>query len=91
MYICAKPDLPAIFCFYHQEAVAVGFELEYPKMGSPECYFQELPDELEPKRNKMAKFLEELGLEPTVPEGGYFMMANTSKLGECLHPLHPLR
>jgi len=30
----------------------------------------------------MAKFLSEAGMIPTVPEGGYFMMADWSALGK---------
>lgn len=36
------------------------------------------------KRDKMAKFLDEAGMKPTVPEGGYFMLANFTKLASKL-------
>jgi kynurenine--oxoglutarate transaminase/cysteine-S-conjugate beta-lyase/glutamine--phenylpyruvate transaminase len=63
-----------------QEAVAIGFETELPRINTPECYYNSLSEELRPKRDKMAKFLEEVGMVPTVPEGGYFMIADFSKL-----------
>ncbi len=50
-------------------------------MNSPECYFYSLAEELLPKRELMAKFLSEVGMVPTIPEGGYFMIADWSPLG----------
>ncbi|XP_054156667.1 kynurenine aminotransferase-like isoform X2 [Oppia nitens] len=75
VYTCATPI---------QEAVAAGFELELQRFGKPESYWQELPDMLEPKRNRMAKFLSSVSMNPTVPEGGYFMIADFSKLADKL-------
>jgi len=63
-----------------QEAVAIGFEEEMAKMGKPDCYFNSLPAELQPKRDRLAKVLSEAGFIPYIPEGGYFMMADVSKL-----------
>lgn len=54
-------------------------------MDSPECYFYSLAEELLPKRELMAKFLSEVGMIPTVPEGGYFMIADWSPLGKLAH------
>ena len=67
--------------------MAVGFETEQGKMGQKECYFSALAEELEPKRNAMAKFLSEAGMKPTIPDGGYFMMADYSNLGKCYSKL----
>ncbi|XP_030853561.1 kynurenine--oxoglutarate transaminase 3-like isoform X1 [Strongylocentrotus purpuratus] len=64
-----------------QEAVARGLELEFSRLGQPECYFLELPRELEEKRNKMEKVLKESSFIPIIPEGGYFMMAKYGHLG----------
>lgn len=50
-------------------------------MDEPECYFNALPRELEAKRDRMACLLQEAGLKPVVPEGGYFMIADVSVLG----------
>lgn len=63
-----------------QEAVARGFELENARFGQKDCYFQSLAEELMPKRDRMGAFLAEAGMVPTVPEGGYFMIADFSKL-----------
>lgn len=71
VYTCATPL---------QEAVAIGFELELTRLGQPESYFQSLAQELEPKRDFMAKFLEDVGMIPTIPEGGYFMVADWTPL-----------
>ena len=64
-----------------QEAVAVSFETEQAKVGQKDCYFTAVADELQPKRDMMAKFLTEAGMKPTIPDGGYFMMADYSNLG----------
>ncbi|XP_023243200.1 kynurenine--oxoglutarate transaminase 3-like [Centruroides sculpturatus] len=64
-----------------QEAVAVGFENEIERLGTPNSYWKELSDMLEEKRDKMAKFLSSSDIVPTIPDGGYFMIADFSKLG----------
>ncbi|XP_062334714.1 kynurenine--oxoglutarate transaminase 1 isoform X1 [Osmerus eperlanus] len=61
-----------------QEAVAQGFQREYEQFGTPESYFQQLPDRLHHKRRKLATCLESVGLHPILPEGGYFMIADIS-------------
>nr|CAD7590748.1 unnamed protein product [Timema genevievae] len=71
VYTCSTPL---------QEAVARGFELEFQRLGKPECYFESLPQELLSKRDFMAKFLSEVGMVPTIPEGGYFMIADWTSL-----------
>ncbi|KAK2153109.1 hypothetical protein LSH36_307g03010 [Paralvinella palmiformis] len=63
-----------------QEAVAIAFEKEMPQLEKPECYFNQLPLELIEKRDRMVRFLREAGMIPTIPEGGYFMLADYSKL-----------
>lgn len=64
-----------------QEAVAGALEFEIDQMDQPDkCYFFSLAKELQPKRDKLAKICEEVGLSPVVPEGGYFMMVNTGNL-----------
>ena len=72
VYTCSTPI---------QEAIAIGFEFELSRFGSPESYFQSLAVELEPKKNLMAKFLSDVGMIPTMPEGGYFMVADWTALG----------
>ena len=39
-------------------------------------------EELLPKRDNLARLLSEAGLQPVVPEGGYFMMADVSGKSE---------
>ncbi|CAB1323786.1 unnamed protein product [Coregonus sp. 'balchen'] len=56
-----------------QEAVAQGLLRDYELMGRPECYFTSLAVELEGKRDRMAAFLQDVGMSPIIPEGGYFM------------------
>jgi len=63
-----------------QEGVARSFEVELARLGQPESYFLSLPRELKEKRDFMAKFLSEAGMRPTIPEGGYFMLADWSPL-----------
>lgn len=41
--------------------------------------------ELEPKRDALGKVLAELGMTPTIPEGGYFMLADISNLSEYIN------
>ncbi|XP_061393634.1 kynurenine aminotransferase [Musca vetustissima] len=71
VYTCATPL---------QEAVARGFELEMTRLDSPDCFFNSLPRELQVKRDFMAKFLQDAGMKPTIPEGGYFMLADWTNL-----------
>lgn len=60
VYTCATPL---------QEAVAKGFEIEMTRLNSPECYFNSISKELQPKRDYMVKFLTEAGMTPTIPQG----------------------
>ncbi|KAH8374628.1 kynurenine--oxoglutarate transaminase 3-like [Drosophila serrata] len=65
-----------------QEGVARSFEVELARLGKPESYFLSLPRELKQKRDYMAKFLSDAGMRPTIPEGGYFMLADWSPLAD---------
>ncbi|XP_029473662.1 kynurenine--oxoglutarate transaminase 3 isoform X2 [Rhinatrema bivittatum] len=71
IYTCATPL---------QEALARALLKDFNRMGSSECYFNSLSRELEVKRDRMAKLLQEVGLKPVIPEGGYFMIADVSAL-----------
>jgi kynurenine--oxoglutarate transaminase/cysteine-S-conjugate beta-lyase/glutamine--phenylpyruvate transaminase len=73
VYTCATPL---------QEAVARGFELELERFNSSESYLNSLAVELKEKRDTMATFLTEAGFEPTIPEAGYFMIADWSHLAD---------
>lgn len=65
-----------------QEAIAVGIELETSRLGQPGSYFMEVPAMLEKKRDETVAVLREVGFIPIVPDGGYFIMADTSGLGQ---------
>lgn len=73
VYTCTTPI---------QEAIALGFEKELARLGQPDCYFVSISEELLPKREYMAQFLTDVGMVPTIPEGGYFMVADWSPLGK---------
>ena len=70
------------FFLCHQEAVSVALEVEFTRFGRPECYYNELPAQLKPKRDKIAKILSDVGMVPTIPEGGYFILADFSSLSK---------
>lgn len=56
--------------------MAIGFEEEMARRDTPECYFTSLAIELEVKRDRVVAILEDAGLHPIVPQGGYFIMAD---------------
>jgi kynurenine--oxoglutarate transaminase/cysteine-S-conjugate beta-lyase/glutamine--phenylpyruvate transaminase len=58
--------------------------LELTRLNSPESYFKTIAVDLQKKRDYIAKILEEAGMNPVVPEGGYFILADWSKLGKAL-------
>lgn len=64
-----------------QAALAEAFWIDIKRMNDPECYFNSLPKELEVKRDRMVHLLNSIGLEPIVPDGGYFIIADVSSLG----------
>ncbi|XP_026709794.1 kynurenine--oxoglutarate transaminase 3 isoform X3 [Athene cunicularia] len=63
-----------------QEALAQAFGIDYKRMDDPDCYFYSLSRELESKRDRMAQLLQEAGLKPVIPDGGYFMIVDVSTL-----------
>lgn len=77
MYFLINLFLPILF----KESVALAFEKEMTRLGQKDCYFISLTEELETKRDYMAKFLNDVGMTVTIPEGGYFMIADWSPLG----------
>lgn len=70
-----------VLCTPTQEAVAIGLEREEKLLGSKECYFNEMTESLLKKRDFTVKILTEAGFTPVVPEGGYFVMSDSSKFG----------
>ncbi|XP_052658318.1 kynurenine--oxoglutarate transaminase 3 isoform X1 [Harpia harpyja] len=71
LYTCSTPL---------QEALAQAFWIDYKRMDDPDCYFYSLSRELESKRDRMAHLLQESGLKPVIPDGGYFMIVDVSTL-----------
>ncbi|KFD67145.1 hypothetical protein M514_07452 [Trichuris suis] len=63
-----------------QAAVASCFENQLKLYPTLDCYFLEMPRILQPKRDLLAEILLEGAFEPVVPEGGYFMVADYTKL-----------
>eukprot|EP00088_Acartia_fossae_P047136 TRINITY_DN5107_c0_g1_i4.p1 TRINITY_DN5107_c0_g1~~TRINITY_DN5107_c0_g1_i4.p1 ORF type:complete len:461 (-),score=97.48 TRINITY_DN5107_c0_g1_i4:383-1765(-) len=63
-----------------QEAVARAFELEMSRLDSPDCYFKSISVDLARKRDFISGMLENVGMKPVIPEGGYFIMADWSSL-----------
>lgn len=72
IYTCATPV---------QEATARGFEHEINALDTPESYFQSLSKELKPKMQYLFKMLQDNGLQPIMPDGGYFMISNWTNFG----------
>uniref|UniRef100_UPI00359025DB kynurenine--oxoglutarate transaminase 3 isoform X2 n=1 Tax=Myxine glutinosa TaxID=7769 RepID=UPI00359025DB len=73
-------------CIYNcptplQEAVAKAFSVEVSRLASPSCYFSALPRELRVKRDRVADMLAHAGMQPVLPEGGYFIIADISNIG----------
>lgn len=71
VYTCCTPV---------EEAVARSFEYELARRDSPDCYFYSLARELRPKRDYLMKILKENGFKPTLPEAGYFVVADWTDL-----------
>ena len=50
-------------------------------IDNPNSYFQTLPnEELKTKREIMKNIILNLGLDPIIPDGGYFMIADARRL-----------
>lgn len=71
VYTCCTPV---------QEAIAVALETELGRLGEVGSYFRTLPAELQVKRDRFVEALREAGMRPTVPEGGFFVVADWSGL-----------
>ncbi|KAF7711722.1 hypothetical protein HF521_000733 [Silurus meridionalis] len=67
-----------------QASVAHGLLLDCERMGQPDCYFSSLAEELKGKRDHLAAILKQAGMNPVVPEGGYFMLADVTALNQDL-------
>ncbi|XP_049698692.1 kynurenine aminotransferase [Helicoverpa armigera] len=73
VYTCCTPV---------QEAISRSFDYELARRDSPECYLTSLACELRPKRDFVIKSLRENGFNPTVPEAGYFIIADWTNLAD---------
>ena len=62
----------------------MGFETELARIDDDDCYFKTLPQELLPKRDALAAMLRDVGIQPIIPQGSYFMLADFSTLGSSL-------
>lgn len=90
MLLCFKYKVCVIFfsvdwqcqLLFLKEAVAVGFQREYDLFGTEDSYFLQLPLHLHEKRLRLADCLKSVGLKPILPQGGYFMIADISKLSK---------
>lgn len=60
----------------------MGLEKEMEQIDNPEGYWKSLSSSLQKKRDFLCSFLSSVGMTPTVPEGGYFLVCNFSKLGK---------
>lgn len=63
-----------------QEVIARCFELELSRLGSTDCYFTRLSVEIKSKRDQFANILQQVGLNPVLPDGGYCMLVDISPI-----------
>ncbi|KAM5146702.1 kynurenine--oxoglutarate transaminase 1 isoform 2-T2 [Mantella aurantiaca] len=69
-----------------QEAVARGFQKELERLGQPDCYFIQLRNELQKKRDRLYRCLTEVGMKPVMSQGSYFMIADISRFRDDVPP-----
>ena len=66
LYVCAPAPL--------QYGVAVGIQ----ELGS--SFYQEVRRTFQSKRDRFCEVLEQVGLQPTVPQGAYYVLADVSRI-----------
>ncbi|XP_053601559.1 kynurenine aminotransferase-like [Plodia interpunctella] len=71
-------------CTPVQEAVARSIEFELSRWNTPECYMFAIAKELSAKRDVLNRILKDNGFITTPPDGGYFIIADWTKLGKKL-------
>ena len=81
IFLVSVVTLPVL----NQEVIAISLEKEIERYNTPDSYFNRLKQEAKEKRDFLVKQLIEFGLEPTMPEAGYFIIANISKLVEKIN------
>ncbi|KAM4663342.1 uncharacterized protein O3C94_011564 [Discoglossus pictus] len=69
-----------------QEGVARGFQTEWERLGRPDCYFVQLREDLQQKRDRLYRSLREVGIKPMNPQGSYFMVADISRFKSEVPP-----
>ena len=65
-----------------QEAIAEGLEVELARYGQPDSYLSQTVQTLLRKRDETCSVLKEVGFTPIVPDGGYFILADTTAVGK---------
>ena len=60
----------------------MGLEAELARFGLPDSYLTQTNAMMREKRDKICAVLKEVGLRPIVPEGGYFVLVDTTSLGK---------
>ncbi|XP_074025767.1 kynurenine aminotransferase [Leptinotarsa decemlineata] len=63
-----------------QEAFAILLEREDARLGQNDSHFVTLERQLTEKRNFIMQKLSEAGMKPILPDGGFYVMADISKL-----------
>lgn len=64
-----------------QETIARCFEIEEELHNTFEGHFSRVGKEIMPKKDKMVRMLERVGVVPVLPEAGYFVVVDISKMG----------
>ncbi|XP_013183437.1 kynurenine aminotransferase isoform X2 [Amyelois transitella] len=67
-------------CTPIQEAIARAIEFELSRWNTPDCYMSSISKELVSKRDVLNRILKDNGFITTLPDGGYFIMADYTKL-----------
>ncbi|RWS19031.1 Kynurenine--oxoglutarate transaminase 3-like protein [Leptotrombidium deliense] len=63
-----------------QEALAVVYEREFDRLNRKSSYFSKVSAMLQKRRDKLVKLFRKIKMIPYIPEGGYFLIADFSKL-----------
>lgn len=63
-----------------QEALAIAFETELQRRDTAESYWRRLNTLLKTNRDRLITALLAAGMKPTVPDGGYFLIADFSSV-----------
>ncbi|XP_077528444.1 kynurenine aminotransferase-like isoform X3 [Haemaphysalis longicornis] len=67
-----------------QEALSIGLEEQIEKLDQPNGYWNSLRNVIQEKRDYICTALESAGLNPTIPQGAYFVVADGSSLADVL-------